>query len=65
MQIILADAKIMFDKADIKAETKPLFQSEADNIAAEMAVKDIAELENMRKTGNAIKTSTKQKNCQP
>lgn len=47
MQIILADAKIMFDKAGIKAETKPLFQSEADNIAAEMAVKDIAELENM------------------
>ena len=30
MQILLANAKIMFDKADRAAVSKPLFQSVAD-----------------------------------
>lgn len=47
MQILLADAKIMFEEVDRKAETEPLFLSEANNLATEMAGKDIAELEKM------------------
>ena len=37
MQILLANAKIMFDKADRAAVSKPLFQSVAEMLAAEMA----------------------------
>ena len=44
MQILLANAKIMFDKADRAAVTKPLFQSVAEMLAAEMAKLDVEEL---------------------
>ena len=35
MQILLANAKIMFDRADRAAVSKPLFQSVAEMLAAE------------------------------
>ena len=44
MQILLANAKIMFDKADRTAVSKPLFQSVAEMLAAEMAKLDVEEL---------------------
>lgn len=44
MQILLANAKIMFDKADKKPISTPLFQSVADNLASEMARMDVEEL---------------------
>ena len=44
MQILLANAKIMFDKADRKPISVPLFQSVADVLAEEMARMDIEEL---------------------
>ena len=45
MQILLANAKIMFDKTDRKPVSTPLFQTVADTLAAEMArmgVEDLA-----------------------
>ena len=44
MQILLANAKIMFEKADRKPLSTPLFQSVADVLAAEMARMDVREL---------------------
>ncbi|MDO4497541.1 MAG: YaaA family protein [Bacteroidales bacterium] len=44
MQILLANAKIMFEKADKKPLSAPQFQSVADTLAAEMAKMDVAEL---------------------
>lgn len=44
MQILLANAKIMFDKASLKPTTTPLFQSVSDVLADEMARHDIGEL---------------------
>ena len=44
MQILLANAKIMFGKADRKPLSAPLFQSVADTLAAEMARMDVEEL---------------------
>lgn len=44
MQILLANAKIMFDKADRQPLTTPRFQSLADKLAMEMASMDIDEL---------------------
>ena len=44
MQILLANAKIMFEKADRKPLSTPLFQSVADVLAAEMARMDVKEL---------------------
>ena len=44
MQILLANAKIMFDKADRKPLSTPLFQYVADELAAEMARMDVGEL---------------------
>ena len=44
MQILLANAKIMFDKAERPPLTTPLFQSTADTLAAEMARMDVDEL---------------------
>ena len=44
MQILLANAKIMFEKADLKPLSTPLFQSVADVLAAEMARMDVKEL---------------------
>ena len=44
MQILLANAKIMFGKADKKPISTPLFQTVADTLAAEMARMDVEEL---------------------
>ncbi len=45
MQILLANAKIMFDKAEKRGPlSAPLFQSVANNLAAEMAQMNIDEL---------------------
>lgn len=44
MQILLANAKIMFEMADRKPLSAPLFQSVADELAAEMARMDVQEL---------------------
>ena len=44
MQILLANAKIMFGEADRKPLSAPLFQSVADTLAAEMARMDVEEL---------------------
>ena len=44
MQILLANAKIMFGKADRKPFSTPLFQTVADTLAAEMARMDVEEL---------------------
>lgn len=44
MQILLANAKIMYDRAEKSALTTPLFQSVANTMAAEMALMDIDEL---------------------
>ena len=44
MQILLANAKIMFSKADRKPISTPLFQTVADTLAAEMARMDVEEL---------------------
>ena len=41
MQILLANAKIMFGEADRKPLSAPLFQSVADTLAAEMARMDV------------------------
>ena len=49
MQILLANAKIMFDKADRAAVSKPLFRSVAEMLAAEMA-----KLEERNWQGNLI-----------
>lgn len=44
MQILLANAKIMYDRAGKSALSVPLFQSVTDELAAEMARMDIDEL---------------------
>ena len=44
MQILLANAKIMFGKTDRKPIFTPLFQTVADTLAAEMARMDVEEL---------------------
>ena len=44
MQILLANAKIMNERAAKAALTTPLFQSIANGLAAEMAMMDIDEL---------------------
>lgn len=44
MQILLANAKIMYDRAEKSALSTPLFQSVANELAAEMALMDIEEL---------------------
>ena len=44
MQILLANAKIMFEKADRKPLSVPLFQAVADELAAEMARMSVSEL---------------------
>ena len=44
MQILLANAKIMFEKAGRSPLSTPLFQSVADELAAEMARMDVEEL---------------------
>lgn len=44
MQILLANAKIMFGKTDRKPLSTPLFQTTADMLAAEMARMDVGDL---------------------
>ena len=44
MQILLANAKIMYEKAEKRPISSPLFQSVADTLAAEMAKMDVEEL---------------------
>ena len=44
MQILLANAKIMYDRADKAALSIPQFQSTANELATEMAMMDIDEL---------------------
>ena len=44
MLILLANAKIMFDKADRKPISVPLFQSVANILAEEMARMNVEEL---------------------
>lgn len=44
MQILLANAKIMYERVGKRAQTTPLFQSVANDLAAEMAMMDIDEL---------------------
>ena len=44
MQILLANAKIMYEKAEKRPLSSPLFQSVADTLAAEMAKMDVEEL---------------------
>ena len=44
MQILLANAKIMFGKADRNPVSAPLFQSVAETLAAEMARMDVEDL---------------------
>lgn len=41
MQILLANAKIMFGQSSRKPASTPLFQSVADTLAAEMAGMDV------------------------
>lgn len=44
MQILLANAKIMFTSSAVKPQTQPAFQKVADVLAAEMAQLDLPEL---------------------
>ena len=44
MQILLANAKIMYGRADRAALATPLFQQVADELAAEMARMEVDEL---------------------
>ena len=44
LQILLANAKIMFEKADRKPISVPLFQSVANDLAKEMAMMNVEEL---------------------
>ena len=44
MQILLANAKIMFGKTNRKPVSAPLFQTVADTLAAEMARMDMDDL---------------------
>lgn len=44
MQILLANAKIMYEKAEKRPLSSPLFQSVADTLAAEMVRMDVVEL---------------------
>ena len=58
MQILLANAKIMFDKADRAAVSKPLFQSVAEMLAAEMAKLDVEELARQLDCSSKISSSS-------
>lgn len=44
MQILLANAKIMFEKSDVKPASVPTFQREANGLAMEMAALNVEEL---------------------
>ena len=71
MQILLANAKIMFDKADRKPISVPLFQSVANVLAEDMARMNIEELARQLDcsskiaTENAIIILWQKKRCLP
>lgn len=54
MQILLANAKIMYDKANKRPLSTPLFQSVADALASEMAMMDVEELAKQLDCSNKI-----------
>lgn len=56
MQILLANAKIMFDKADRQPLTTPLFQDTANTLAKEIARMDIEELARQLNCNHKIAT---------
>ena len=58
MQILLADAKIMFDKADRKPISVPLFQSVANVLAEEMARMNVEELARQLDCSSKISSSS-------
>lgn len=54
MQILLANAKIMYDRADTAPLSRPRFQAEADALALEMAACDTAQLADMLRCSPAL-----------
>ena len=58
MQILLANAKIMFDKADRKPISVPLFQSVANVLAEEMARMNVEELAGQQDCSSKIFSSS-------
>lgn len=54
MQILLANAKIMFDKSEREPLTEPMFQKQAEAMAAEMAMLDVEELSRLLGCNRAI-----------
>lgn len=60
MQILLANAKIMHEKADRKPLTTPLFQSVANTLAAEMAQMDVNELARQQDCNSKIAAKGKE-----
>ncbi len=58
MQILLANAKIMFDKADRKPISVPLFQSVANVLAEEMARMNVEELARQLNCNSKISSSS-------
>ena len=61
MQILLADAKIMVDKATVAPLTTPLFQSISDTLAAEMARMDAADMANALSCSHKIAEQNRQR----
>ena len=60
MQILLANAKIMYEKADRKPLTTPLFQSVANTLADEMAQMDVNELARQQDCNSKIAAKGKE-----
>ena len=58
MQILLANARIMFDKADRKPISVPLFQSVANVLAEEMARMNVEELARQLDCNSKISSSS-------
>jgi hypothetical protein len=58
MQILLANAKIMFEATDFKAMSQPKFQEIADKIAGEMSRMDVDMLAKMLKCNRQIAAET-------
>lgn len=58
MQILLANAKIMLEATDFKAESQPKFQGIADKIAGEMSRMDVNMLAKMLKCNRQIAAET-------
>lgn len=54
MQVILANAKIMYDKSAIKPQTQPLFSGTAEKLAHEMACMDREEMARQLKCSHIL-----------